>query len=185
MFNSAGAYRSPCFLGFVNVDGQRNKSKFNVYCFNLQVLDSEYILNSNIPTKCQSANILLPKTKTMSFPSALPPPNAPSMPQTNKNPRFPWRRPNSQPADRKIQGSNPQAEKIIAEVYAEFVKLHSIDYNLRIELQMRNDVQARLETQIRHQSRRLQEAEKQAFDLRERIRILEVELSCQKQEHLQ
>jgi hypothetical protein len=107
------------------------------------------------------------------------------MPQKNKNPRFPWGRTNSHPADWKIQGSNPRAERIIAEVYAEFVKLHNIDYNLRIELQMRKDVQARLETQIQYQSRRLHEAETQAIDLRERIRILEVELACQKQEHLQ
>lgn len=66
-----------------------------------------------------------------------------------------------------MQCSNLQVEKIIAEVYAEFVKLHRMGHNVRIELQMRK------------------EGERQAFDLRERISILEVELACQKQEHLQ
>jgi hypothetical protein len=118
----------------------------------------------------------------MSFSTNLPPPDAPSMPQTNNITRLPRGR--THPAKWRVQCSNPQAEKIIAEVYAEFVKLHSMDYNMRIELQMRKDVQARLETQLQYQSRCLQEAEKQAFDLRERIRILEVELAYQKQEHL-
>jgi hypothetical protein len=121
----------------------------------------------------------------MSYSTGLPPPNALSMPHTNNNPRIPWGRTNPHPAKWRVQCSNPQAEKIIAEVYAEFVKLHSMDYNMRIELQMRKDVQARLETQLQYQSRCLQAAEKQASDLRERISILEVELACQMQEHLQ
>lgn len=56
---------------------------------------------------------------------------------------------------------------------------------MRIELQMRKDVQARLETQLQYQNHCLQAAEKQTFDLRERVSILEAALACQKREHLQ
>lgn len=126
-----------------------------------------------------------PRTMTMSYSTALPPLNAPPAPHTNNSPRPTWGRTNPHPAKQRSQCPNPQVEKIIAEIYAEFIKLHSMDHNMRIELQLRKDVQARLESQLQYQNRCLQAAEKQAFDLRERVSILEVELACQKREHLQ
>ena len=121
----------------------------------------------------------------MSYSTASPPRNAPLVLHTNNNTRRPWGRTGPYPAKQRAQCSNPQAEKIITEIYAEFIKLHGMDHNMRIELQTRKEVQARLEAQLQYQNHCLPAAEKQTFDLRERISILEAELACQKREHLQ